>query len=130
MTITMLYAGLLALVLLGLALNVIKVRGATHINVGDGGNEKLIRAMRGQGNFIEYVPLCVLMLAALEMAGLSALCLHILGAALLLGRLMHGYAFAISDYSPIGRTGGIVLTFLVLFAEALLCVYLALQQLI
>ncbi|MDD9892192.1 MAG: MAPEG family protein [Gammaproteobacteria bacterium] len=129
MPITMFYTGCLSLVLLSLAAKVISTRGTTGINVGDGGDERLIRVMRGQANFIEYVPICLLMLGALELSGLGAVWLHVFGAALLLGRLMHGYAFALSEHSPIGRLGGIVLTLSVLGFESLFCVSIAATEL-
>ena len=129
MLITMFYAGCLGLVLLGLAAKVITTRGDTGINVGDGGNEKLIRAMRGQANFIEYVPICLIMLATLELYGLAAVWIHLFGATLLLGRLLHGYAFALSDHSPVGRLGGIILTLSVLGFQSLFCLGIAATEL-
>lgn len=118
MPITMFYAGCLAVVFLILSARAIQRRGQTGVNLGDGGNEAMIRIMRGQANFAEYVPLALLLIAALELQGLSATWIHGLGGSLLLGRVLHGYAFGFSDYFPIGRSGGTALTLGVLMVAA------------
>jgi uncharacterized protein len=123
MVVTPLYTGLLALWLLVLSVRVIQQRRAAHVRLGSGGNVKLERAIRGQANFIEYVPLALLMMLILELARFSIYLLHLLGLALLLGRLMHGYAFAFSIRFRFGRSAGTVLTFAVLSIESVLCLY-------
>src|SRR6202022_689693 len=76
MVVTPLYAGLLALWLLVLAMRVIHYRSATRIYLGDGGNPSLLRATRGQANFVEYVPIALLLLAILETRHFSIYLLH------------------------------------------------------
>jgi uncharacterized membrane protein YecN with MAPEG domain len=61
-----LYAGLLALWLVVLSLRVIQARRAARVSLGDGGNRALQRAIRGQANFAEYVPIALLLLLILE----------------------------------------------------------------
>lgn len=126
---TILYAGALGIVFLVLTIRVIQQRGSTGISLGDGGDVALIRRIRAHANFVEYVPLSVLMIGYLEIQGLGNLWLHILGGSLLLGRLMHGYAFAFTDHSPIGRSGGIALTLLSMAAAAGLCVWMGVAAL-
>jgi uncharacterized membrane protein YecN with MAPEG domain len=65
------------------------------------------------------------MLLVLELARFSIYVLHLLGIALLAGRLLHGYAFAFSAHSRFGRSVGTALTFIVLAIEAVLCLYQA-----
>jgi uncharacterized membrane protein YecN with MAPEG domain len=125
MVVTPLYAALLALWLLVLSLRVIQARRAAHVSLGTGGNAKLERAIRGQANFVEYVPAALLMLLILELARFSIYVLHLLGLLLLIGRLLHGYAFAFSAHFRFGRSAGTALTFVVIAVEALLCVYQA-----
>src|SRR5262249_21973830 len=105
MPITMLYAGALALVLLVLSVRVIQARGSTKVFMGDGGNELMIRRMRGQANFVEYVPMVLILLGLLETRGAPAWELHAIGATLLVARLLHGYTFAFATNFPPGRFG-------------------------
>jgi uncharacterized protein len=114
MPITTLYAGALALVLLILSVRVIQARGATKVFIGDGGNELMIRRMRGQANFVEYVPMALILLGLLEYRGMAAWLLHALGATLLVARLVHGYAFSFSAHFPPGRFAGALLTQIVI----------------
>lgn len=123
MFVTPLYAGLLALWFLVLAVQVVRQRRAAGVSLGDGGNVRLQRAIRGHANFAEYVPLALVMMAALELSRTSIYVLHALGAALLAGRVLHGYALAFTGHFRFGRTVGTVLTAVVLLVEAILCIY-------
>lgn len=129
MPITTLYAGALALVLMVLSIRVIQARGATKVFMGDGGNELMIRRMRGQANFVEYVPMALILLGLLEYRGTAAWLLHALGATLLVARLLHGYAFAFAEHFPPGRFGGAVLTQLVVGVGAVLALWQGLSAL-
>ncbi|MEQ1890684.1 MAG: MAPEG family protein, partial [Alphaproteobacteria bacterium] len=53
--ISTLYIGLNALIMLILALLVVRGRLQTSIEIGDGGNEDMIKATRAHGNNVEYV---------------------------------------------------------------------------
>ena len=55
-------AGLLGLLAVALLSNVGRVRGKTKVFIGDGGNTELITAMRTQANFVENVPLGLLLI--------------------------------------------------------------------
>ncbi len=78
-----------ALVNIWLAMRCGKTRAAEKINFGDGGNEALIRRMRAQSNFIEQVPVTLVLIAAVEMAGKGGVWLAPLGGVFILGRLFH-----------------------------------------
>lgn len=122
MTIVPLYAGLLALWYLVLSFRVIGFR-RQGVSLGDGGSEAMLRVIRGHGNFAEYVPLALLLLAFLELDHADARLLHALGAALLAGRLLHGYALSYTAQFMPGRFAGTVLTFAVLLVSAVLCIW-------
>lgn len=66
--VTPLYAALLGLLLLGLSLVVVRLRRKHRVPTGDGGHADLARAIRVQANFVEYVPLTLLLLFMLEMS--------------------------------------------------------------
>lgn len=123
---TALYAGLLALLLAALSINVIRLRWQYRQGLGDGGHRALVRAVRMQGNFIEYVPLGLILIWLLEIAGFYAAVVHALGIALVLGRVAHGWGLSQSDGPSIGRAAGMSLTFSVLIFGGLLALYWAL----
>ena len=121
--ITSAYLGILALLYAGLGLQVSRLRRGNQVLFGDGGNIKLRSAIRAHANFAEYVPLIVLMVAMLEMSGMPAMRVHLLIAALLVARLLHPLGMYVGPRTlqfQICRVGGIVLTFLVLIASAVL----------
>lgn len=84
-----LYASFLALLLAWLSVQVITLRRAKKVRLGDGGDPQLLAAVRAHGNATEYIPICLLLLALLEMGGAHAAMLHAGGAAVLGGRLLH-----------------------------------------
>jgi uncharacterized membrane protein YecN with MAPEG domain len=122
--ITALYGGLLGLVFLALSMRVIWFR-RKGIYFGDGGDPQLQRAIRGHANFAEYVPLALVLMLLLESGGASNVTLHALGLALLVARMLHGYALSFTPKFVFGRFWGTVLTFTVIGVAALLCVWRA-----
>ena len=98
--VTGLYAGILGIVFIVLSLRVIKPRVRAQVNLLDGGDEALTRAMRVHGNFAEYVPFALLLMALAEIQGASVLFMHRLGTVLIVCRLCHAYAIT----TTIGRT--------------------------
>ncbi len=123
---TLLYAGLLGLIYLVLTVRVIGARRAGKVSLGDGGDVGLQRRIRAHGNFAEYVPLLLLMMAALESTGVQGWLLHGVGVPLLLGRLLHGYAFSFTSEFMLGRVAGTALTLTALSIAVALCLWRAL----
>ncbi len=126
--ITTLYAGILALILVGLAARVIRVRRGQRIAIGDGNDGNLARLIRAHGNFTEYVPIALVMMLLVELSGYPAWTVHGLGLALVAGRLIHAWALPVGHL--IGRTIGMVLTFAVLISGALICLSVAANHLL
>ena len=127
MTVTPLYAGLLALLYLALSYRVVQMRGKGMPSLGDGGIDALQRRIRGHGNFAEYVPLLLLMLGSLELGQLPASWLHALGATLLVARVLHGVALSFTPGWKFGRFWGTLLTFVLLAVAGVLCLCQALR---
>jgi len=125
MVVTPLYAGILALWLVVLSLRVIQRRGAAKAWLNDGGDTSLQRAIRAQANFVEYVPLALILMLILEMSRFSIYLIHALGIALVIARLLHGYAMGFTGGFRFGRSAGATITFVVLLVEAVLCIYQA-----
>jgi uncharacterized membrane protein YecN with MAPEG domain len=126
MIITPFYAGLLAFWFLILSVRVVQRRQA-GIVLGDGGDARMLRLIRGHGNFAEYVPLILLMMALLELGHTSTYVLHALGLGLLAARLLHGLALSFTQHFRFGRLFGAALTFLVLALSATLCIWQGLR---
>ncbi|MGJ8669674.1 MAG: MAPEG family protein [Oceanococcus sp.] len=124
MSVTALYAGLLGLWFLVLSIRVIQGR-RKGIHIGDGGDAGMLRLIRGHANFAEYTPLCLLLIGMAEMQGLNTMMVHGLGGGLLLGRLLHGYAFCFTDNFPPGRMFGTILTFVTLLVASLALLWLS-----
>jgi len=87
--ISVIYASIAAFLICWLSLNVIKTRRKTRISIGDGDNNELKTAMAAQFNAIEYIPIALLLLFALEYNKAYILIVHIFGLSLIMGRLIH-----------------------------------------
>jgi len=121
--ITGLYLAILALLYAVLGLQVSRLRRGNRVLFGDGDNRQLRSAIRAHANFIEYVPIIVLMVALLEMSGTPALPVHLLMGTLLIARLLHPLGMYVGPRTlqfQICRVGGISLTWLVLVAAAIM----------
>ncbi len=129
MIVTPLYAGLLAILYLALSYRVVQRRGH-GVSLGDGGDAALLRRIRGHGNFSEYVPLILLMMALLEVGGATSIyLLHGLGITLVVARVLHGVALSYTESWKFGRFYGTLLTFILLLVCGLLCVWRGLMGL-
>jgi uncharacterized membrane protein YecN with MAPEG domain len=110
--ITGFYAALLAIVGIVLAglVGATRARKKT-ISLGDGGDAEMLEAMRRHLNFVEYVPLALILMACVEINGGSASLLHGLGLVLFIGRLIHPFGISAKDMMLMPRVIGIVATF-------------------
>jgi uncharacterized membrane protein YecN with MAPEG domain len=115
-----LYAAVCALILIGLSLYVIQGRGKYHIGIGDGGNPAMLLRMRIHANFIEYVPLALILIYFVQAAGDSLWIVHALGVSLIVTRLAHIAGLLASRGTSPGRFVGIVGTLLVILISAVL----------
>ena len=121
MFVTPLYAGLLTVWFVLLSVRVVDLR-RRGIIFGDNGDVGVIRIVRAQANFAEYVPLALLMMGFLEASRYSIYLLHAFGITLIVARLFHGLALSFGGPRS-GRVVGAALTFIVLLIEAALCLY-------
>ncbi len=119
--ITTVLTSLLALLFVRLSLQVVRLRRKNQVSLGDGGHEDLQRAIRGQGNCAEYGPIGVLLVLVAELQSAHAITTIVvaaLAAAFLLGRVLHGYAFAFTSGNMKLRVRGMQLTILTILALA------------
>lgn len=130
--VTPLYAALCGLLLIALSLRVVMLRQKLRVSLGDGGQPELQAAIRAQGNFAEYAPMALLLLFLLELTRDAPVwALHLLGAALFLGRAIHAWgvlASAPRSKPKPGRSIGIVMTFAMLLITALWLLLVALKR--
>lgn len=110
LSITPLFAALLAILYLALTIAVIRNRYRLRVSLGDGGHDRLNRVFRGHGNFAEYVPISLLLLAFAEIGGTEAAVIYLGGTLLFTGRLLHAYAMALTEKNLFARRYGMIMT--------------------
>ncbi|HXK21148.1 MAG TPA: MAPEG family protein [Myxococcota bacterium] len=123
--ITAIYAGLLGLMFLALEIPIGMLRGRGNVSLGDGGNPDLTVAIRRHANFVEHVPLALLLLALLELNGAGHTLLHVLGAALVLARLMHPFGLDVHVMRRPPRALGAGVTALVILVSSAMLLWRA-----
>ena len=128
--ITSVIAAFLTIIFVKLSFAVIALRRKNKVGLGSGGHDDLERAIRAQGNFAEYVPFGLILIACLELNGAPAWLVLIPGIALILGRLIH--AKGINEPPPnfSKRVLGMKFTFFTLIALLALNLSLTLYQLL
>jgi uncharacterized membrane protein YecN with MAPEG domain len=87
--ITSIIAAILTLIFIKLSFAVISLRRKNKVGLGNGGHDDLERAIRAQGNFAEYVPFGLILIACLELNGAPWWLVAIPGLTLIIGRLIH-----------------------------------------
>ena len=121
--ITALYAGLFGLFLLVLSYRVSAARHVSRVGIGAGQDAHLERVIRVQGNFVEYVPTGILLLALLEFDGSQPWVLHFFGAGLLLGRILHAIGLNGSSGVSVARFWGTISTWILLLGLSIANIY-------
>ncbi|WP_412506464.1 MAPEG family protein [Roseovarius sp. SYSU LYC5161] len=80
--------------LLALTARVIFYRRRNSVILGDNGDRALTKAIRGQANAAEQMPMALILCALAEAQGAPILALAVTAALFTLGRYMHGAYFA------------------------------------
>ena len=117
-TISTIYAAILGLLFVPFTFYVGSYRVKHKILLLDGGDEELARRIRAQGNFVETVPLAVILIVLMELNGASATWLHSLGIVLVVARVMHYLTIATNPANAAPRALGMVGTLGVYLAAA------------
>ena len=117
------YAGIFALFYVGLSFYVIRGRFQNRVSIGDGGNDLMSRRIRIHANFIEYVPLALILIFFVEVADVSEWFVHLLLLTLLLGRILHPIGTITKEAPGIFRMVGMIMTFLVIIIAALINIF-------
>ena len=114
--ITGLYAGILGLMLVVLILRVALRRLKYRVGLGDGGIADLTQAIRVHGNFVETVPIILVMMVIMEESLVKPWVIHAFGIGLILARLAHAYGISSNPNHSLGRKAGICLTMFLILA--------------
>jgi uncharacterized membrane protein YecN with MAPEG domain len=122
-SITAFYAGILGLIIVALGINVTMHRVKLSVPLGDGGKPQMLRMIRLHGNAAEYVPLAILLMLIYEINGGWPTALHIIGIALVVGRLLQTWGMWGTDMPGFGRGTGQSLTWLSIAALAVLNIW-------
>lgn len=122
-----LYAALNGLIVLVLAVLVSRARVRHKVLIGDGANESVLRARRAHGNAVEYVPIVLVLMLTLASLNASIILIHVIGILLTFGRVLHAIGLSRASGVSIGRSGGILLTWIALLLAIVGCFFYALR---
>jgi uncharacterized protein len=129
--ITTLYALPLAVIFLALWMNVTSTRSKLSQSIGDGGNVDLHERIRKHGNFVEWVPMVMMLLLLAEARGTGQMWLHAAGALLVIGRVLHPFGLkANNPLHPLRIAGnmGAILATVILFVALLRSNWLVIKK--
>ena len=101
LTITPLYAAALGLMMIGLTIMVIVHRARSGVSILHGEDMHLAESIRRHGNFIENVPMALILLGFAELMGAPPLLLHSAGAILILSRVLHPFGIYHDHDGPV-----------------------------
>jgi len=88
----------------------VRIRRRLGIPIGERGAAAMLRAMRVHANFAEYVPLALVLLLMLEIQGVSAYIVNLLGFALVSGRALHAFGVSREQEDYRFRVFGMAMT--------------------
>ncbi|MDH3336294.1 MAG: MAPEG family protein [Gammaproteobacteria bacterium] len=122
--ITAFYAGVLAIFALYLSFRAGSFRGKAGVSVlfGDPPNMELAERVRVHQNFLEYVPMILILMGAIELNGGSTTFLHGIGIALIISRIAHAIGLKHDNMGHPGRligAGGTMLITLIVAGYAI-----------
>lgn len=104
--ITALYGGLIAVLMAVLSSAVGASRGKHNVALGDGENPAMNLAIRRFGNLSEYAAMVIVVLALMEVSGVSSFWLHIYGAGFVALRVIHPISLFDTMEAPLWQKVG------------------------
>jgi len=123
LAVTGLYTGILAVMMFVLAYMTSARRREAKISLGSGDDEIMERRSRAFGNFIEFVPMLILLMAVFEIQGYPTVYVHSLGIVTLAGRLFHALGMTGKLTIINGRFAGAFLTYMSLLLAGGFLIY-------
>jgi uncharacterized membrane protein YecN with MAPEG domain len=126
--VTALYTALFLALMVGLSINVVRMRMREGVSLGDGDNKPLRQAIRVHGNAAEHIPFFLIGLGALESLSASTPALLLYGAVFFLARLAHVAGLSRQRTVNPLRQGGVLLSWLIMLALAIHLLILAVPR--
>ena len=108
MPITLMYASFLAIFALVLSFKAGSARGQSGLSVlfGEPANMELAQKVRVHQNFLEYVPIFLILFAAIEANGGSSMFLFVVGDLMIIARIAHAIGLRHDNMAHKGRLIG------------------------
>mgnify|MGYP000567721477 FL=1 len=128
--VTSIIASVLTAIFVKLSFAVIGLRRKNKVGLGSGGHDDLERAIRAQGNFAEYVPFGIILIACLELNGAPWWLVALPGIALIIGRLIHAAGINMPPPNFSKRVMGMKFTFSTLIVLVILNLVWSLYKLV
>jgi len=124
--ITALYAGILMIFALALSFKAGGFRGKSRISVlfGEPVNMDLAERVRVHQNFLEYVPMAIILMGIIELNGGNATFLHVFGVVLIISRIAHAIGLRHDNMGHPGRVIGAGGTALISVVAALYALWM------
>ena len=125
--ITLLYVSIFAIFALVLSFKAGGFRGKSGISVlfGEPANMELAEKVRTHQNFLEYMPMFLLVFAAVELNGGSNLFLYIVGDLMIIARIAHAIGLKHDNMGHPGRFIGAAGTALITLVTAVYGIWIA-----
>jgi len=130
--ITLMYASVMAVFALVLSFRAGSARGKAGVSIlfGDPVNMELAEKVRGHQNFLEYVPMLLILFGAIEASGGSSMFLYVVGDLLIVARIAHAIGLKHDNMAHPGRLVGAGGTALLTLVTAGYGLWLSVQALI
>ena len=131
LTTTLLYAAILAIFALYLSFRAGSFRGKAGVSVlyGEPANMDLAERVRAHQNFLEYVPMLLILMGAIELSGGSTAFLHGAGVVLIIARIAHAIGLKHDNMGHPGRFIGAAGTALLTLVTAIYGLWLVAKPL-
>ena len=126
LTITAIYAGVLAIFGLFLSARAGSFRGKSGVSIlyGDPVNWELAERVRAHQNFLEYVPIMLILMGLIEVNGGNSTYLYVVGGLLVVARIAHYQGLKHDNMGHIGRAIGAGGTALLTLVSAIYGIWL------
>lgn len=127
--ITALYVGILTIFALVLSAKAGSFRGKSGISVlhGDPVNMELAQRVRVHQNFLEYVPMALILMGVIEINGGNSTFLHVFGVVLVISRIAHAMGLKHDNMGHPSRVVGAAGTALMSAAAALYALWMVVR---
>ena len=123
LAVTGMYAAILGLIMIAFQFRVIVKRAKSGISLLDGDDKDLALAMRQHGNFIENVPLALVVMAIAELQGAAGTWLQIIGIVLVVSRIIHPLGLNFEKGATVARIAGAIGTQIAIVLPACLILW-------